>query len=342
MIPEPMNPDTTQSEMSCTAETREHIDSIRKWQRARELSDAAFCKRLPISQSTWSRIYNNKYLGDADGQIATLVPAWRRLVEETKLEAATPTVTRTIFEFACFTAAKKSIGRAMALATQSSQDKLVWYVADTGWGKDTLSEMVRKDYGGTQILCRKSWRASYYAMLLDMGAQLGIEEKKLGQGAHAAESSLLAFLKANPRTLIFNETEFVGTAGLGLIKSILNETACSVLILCVPDTYSEFLRKGGTDMQQCRRRTIAVVKPGSIAPSEAAKFIIHVWPKLTTDTPAGREVAKALADAANEFGGWAMCWRIVEELHNLHNPAEETPTSSDVTAAFIRLKALNA
>lgn len=162
----------------------------------------------------------------------------------------------------------------------------------------------------------------------------GEEEVRYWSSAAQAETALLNYLREKSGLFILNEAEDFGPPVLNLIKSILNETQCAVVILCVPEFYERIQKRQAVYAKQLMRRTIAVIVATDITAKMVMTFLEERWPGIKLPKPA-EEIAKS----ANHFGGFDFIKRVRTRLMLSHPEGSGTePDAEEVTEAINHYK----
>lgn len=302
-----------------TPDQQDKIDRLKALQERLRLSDKQFVQQLRVgSETTWNQIKNGKYPGDLARQLANFNRAAAQLQQRMAKDRVRPQ--SQFFEFMDQQAVLGAVDDALNNGDAGDERKLVWFVADTGGGKDALASHLVAEREAHHILARTSWRKSYLAALKTIARAVGLQEpKRKWTRSSSLEEEIISRLQERPRLLILNEIEFMGRDVLNLIRTILNETRCAILMLCVPAFYRDIFRFGDTYADQLRRRTVAIVEETPITPAQAVEFLRAYAPDKV---PASEErsAAKTIAEAARSFGRYdALRW-ISDEINRGSDP----------------------
>ena len=281
-------------------------------------SDEDFARdHLNYSPTVWFRLKSGQYpVKDLDKVFVTLAQDLRRLREE--LAIANKRGVQTYHKFDHFTAVLKAITECR---TKRNENRLVVYLADTGGGKSTLLNQVRKDFNGIIVEARESWRKSYFAACSDIALAAGASGAFRGE--HDAEAGLITALQTRRMVMGIDEGEYFGPRTINLLKLILNETETVIVLCAIPPLFDRWNQAAWIESQQLKRRTHVVIRCPLIQPADVSEFLAGKI-SLGTDHKAG---CLAIAKAANDFGKYDLITRVMEDLVN--GPSDN-PTLADV------------
>lgn len=183
------------------------------------------------------------------------------------------------------------------------RDRLCVILTPTGGGKTTIARAIAETFKGRTSIVEASetWRSSYLAALHDIGEIIGLGT--MPTSARAAQAMLFAELKSRPRIIVIDEGNYFGQASLNLIKAILNQTACSVVILALPELWNAMKRRSWVEASQLRTRTIAFLDLKRVERSDVELILKRrLLGKLETLGTAAKEAVNTITDKANSFG----------------------------------------
>jgi DNA transposition AAA+ family ATPase len=297
------------------------------------LSAAQFASGSGYSASTLSRVLQDRdndyattsYAGDVDAVLSSLIRRATALVDQHK--ASLGMRQATVYETQELLDVQRAVVVARARAALGSEDRLVTYVARSGWGKTTIATHLCREQGGVLVTASPSWRVSYSAMLYTLCEACHVPQRPQGGWGSCAQAErvLLAHLTATETTLHIQELGplTLRASVLEGLKLLLNRTRCTLVLYVVPEFRGAILRLGGETAAQLLRRGTTITALG-VTPSVAQRFLSEHWP----DSPAA--LAKDLARAANEFGGLHLLRSVVDLLAD--DPQLQSPTASDIAA----------
>lgn len=290
--------------------TSELVARLAAHQSARGLEDASFAReQLTISASTWSRLKAGTYKLTADTRVADkLETALRFLDSEAELGKVTVSAPLVI------TSRVRAALNAVKLARTETRNRLVVFLGKTGAGKSNgVARAILKTYPARAVVvqCNETWRSSYYAAAKDMAVALDVKEELTG--ASAAQAALIERLNQERPILIIDEGHYFGPRTLNLVKLILNDTPCVVVLLAIPSLWRAMERSTWEESEQLRSRTAAKIEQNDVDARDAALFIRELLPvagKLDTFP----RIVESCRAAANRFGLFDTISRICREV----------------------------
>lgn len=219
-------------------------------------------------------------------------------------------------------------------AEEGDQERVVWYVAPTGGGKTTAAKKLVDDGIATwRVAATPCWERSYLAVLTGIADGLGMtgEFKR----AAFAEKDVLSELRAQNGVLAIEEIELLCDQGMQFLRTVLNETTCSLVIFITPEFHRKLLRRGGMGVAQLIRRSAATIEARRITPAMVRRFGAQVWDDVKD---AGTDPRLSLiADEANKLGAFSAVQAIHDRLRAAAG-ASGTITMEDVVAAVGRYR----
>lgn len=301
-------------------------------------SDQKFADRwLSCTVSSWSRIRSGKYHArDAARMQEKLEGDLAALERHHAVERAT--VASDIVGVSLITLGMRAVDRAFG----EVRDRMVAILAPTGGGKTTFRRALKlKHKGLLEVEASETWRTSYLAACHAFLVKLGVTN--LPAGTRAAESLLLAMLQADPKLIVIDEAHYFGPATINLIKALLNQTTCTVVMLSIPELWQRMKRSAWEESEQLRSRTCAIVEVKELStPDVAMVFARRLEGALRTASvgrPEATEMVAAIRAEANRFGLMATVARILAEIEA--DTAEgETLTAELVLKACATVAAL--
>lgn len=215
-------------------------------------------------------------------------------------------------------------------AANSDARKLIWVVADPGFGKTTsMKRLAENDPKVSYTEGRESWRNSYFSVLTAMARALGLTVAF--RSAADAEEKLFAHLKTSePRVICLDEVEFCGKSAVNLWRKLMNETNLVMVVFCLPQFFDEFHRLGGVHTAQLMQRNVCVLRAGKVQAAHAKQFLSS----LNGEYEGIENDAAELANAANGNGvsdaSHGGGYRLTAEVAKLL--AAGIPVQSGITA----------
>jgi type II secretory pathway predicted ATPase ExeA len=291
-----------------------------------ESSDEQFARQhLTVSSTAWGRVKAGKYNAADHSRIL------HRLTDslDTLSVRGRPSDILSIGPL-------RATSAAVASAWGQTRDRLVVLLAPTGGGKTTVARALGHAYLDRSLTVESSepWRTSYLAPLHAMLAALGIDPAPY-TSARAAERILIKALTDSPKLIIIDEAHYFGPGTIHVVKAILNQTACTVLILAIPAMWARLSRAAWEESAQLRSRTAAVITASHIRRDDLLAYLadrIPGWPALSA---ADQGIAlDAVHQASERFGLWATAARVVAEI--LAETSDSEPFSLDAIRAALR------
>ncbi|MEG0025444.1 MAG: ATP-binding protein [Akkermansia sp.] len=254
-----------------------------------ELNDTDFARRVALgcSPSSWGKIKKGTYAGNCDNALAHVL---RALVTAEAGEGKEYTVHGETVILDHLQAATDAVSIA-----RISQDehRLVIICGTPGSGKSKTGSYLADHYAGSLIHARPSWAKSYLQMLGEFGTGLGIG--KDWRRAGRAERDIINALTLSPRLIIIDEANHFHADGLNFLKTILNETACCLVLLTLPNHLSKMSSDYREEAPQLLRRAIAIIHIPTITGEEINAIQQSLYPDL--EMPANIQPIAGLANS---------------------------------------------
>lgn len=288
------------------------------------LSDNAFARDyLPYDESAWNRIKNGKY-PISERMLKKLEIKLRNLRE---VLANRRRVSSNARPFYLQDNQKLVIDEVSALLGQPSQNRCIFYLADTGGGKTALTQELMRRFSTIYVEADESWRTSYFAPCADIAKAAGAVGP--WRAKYDVKGAMLTkLLDGGPYVLIIDEGNYFGPQAISALKLILNRTNAVIVIVGMVSVYTKLMSQTKTweEAKQLVRRARLVVRNNKIQPPDLAPFLNGF------DLGAHQKIVCAqLARAANEMGMYDLVWRVVDELRA---QGEEVVTPDVMTKAI--------
>ena len=228
-----------------------------------------------------------------------------------------------------YTAVRSAILAANAKAAYHSEERLVIFVAPTRGGKTYLRSKLQQEGVVTwHVQATPCWESSYMAMLRSLAAALKINQQV--RSAEQAETEVLTRLKSQTGVMAVEEMQLLSRRGKALLKTILNETTITILLLITPQYHRHMLRSGGPDLAQLLARSEMTINAGQVTPALVRAFAPKLWTHAKDDSPLLRNIAME----ANELGAMSCVARVTRMLKALQTQSGHLPNQADVDAAL--------
>jgi len=285
------------------------VERLLEHQTKRGLNDTTFAQTIAISTSTWSRLKDGTYPLKDDTRISDkLLTAVRILDDEDaygRPSAAIPLIN---------TSAIRMVADAVKVALRQERNRLVVYLARTGGGKTAgVARKIEETYPRRAVRAEacETWRNSYFAAARDLAKASGVKEEL--SGAAHAQRALIEHLNRERPIIVIDEAHYFGARTLNLVKAVLNQTPCVVVLLAIPSLWRSMERSSWEEAEQLRCRTVAKIEASEIKTSDAASFIRELVPQAEKMDGFSACVEKCRS-AANRFGLYDTLARICSEV----------------------------
>jgi type II secretory pathway predicted ATPase ExeA len=278
------------------------VHQIRDWQLARALSDAALVKKFSGLGST--KTFKSLLEGNLDGYD---IEHWRVDYEKVlmlmELEAHfTDNDEPTYDDLSNISNARMAVQDAMG---EKGNNRLVIIEGPSGSGKTTSARCLAALFGSRVVLAEadETWKESLAAMLAGILRALGVRE--IPASADDRKTKVLQTLSGSPVCLVIDEAHHLGPRTLNMVKTILNQTRCQVVFLCIPTLFVKLESSAYEEAKQLTKNRLAErVRITSPSVSDVEKFLDH---RLNLDRSILRACAKSVSERAGQFG----CWNFV-------------------------------
>lgn len=301
-----------------SAEDRDFVFGVLEKKREQlRLSKNSFAKTvLKCSAGTYSQILADNYPGNT----AAKVRSFRETFETVKnVDTVSKVAIRTdaagdFFETDVMRAVKNGL---LDASLRNDELRLVVFLAKTGFGKDTIIRHVAATIGdfnrGDRLFefrCVEAsdpWRKSYFSACCDIVA--AIDGTDVGTlSARVADNVLIAKLRQRRYIIAINEANYFGPQAFNLLKRIINQTPTVLLVCAIPEIFDRMKLKSWAEAEQVARRAYVVVEAPKITSADVVPFLRG----LRLENPEAS--AAAVAVSANQFGGFGLVKRAVENL----------------------------
>ena len=308
----------------------ELAQKVRGWQQTTGISDAELCRRFAGlgSTKTFKRILE----GDLDeldserwstdyGQVLALI----------EIESHNVVSDEPIYDdLRHMTATRLAVTDAMQ---ESGNNRLVIVEGPSGSGKSTAGRALAARFGRRIILAEadETWKESLSAMLGGLLRACGV--KDIPQSSDARKTRLIDYLAGSPACVVVDEAHHLGPRTLNLIKTLLNQTRCQFVFLCIPTLFRKLESAAYEEAKQLtHNRMCERVRLESPAAAQVEKFFAH---RIKLEAAAARACCASCAERAPKFGHWNFVNLVARKCRQL---AGKTTVDED-TFAKAMLKA---
>lgn len=301
------------------------------------LSDDVFARRhLSCTGATWNKIRAGKYGAEVKDPARMLDKLETDLASLEQAHSVAVADYGAIVPCPFLSLAIKGVRRSFT----EPRNRLVVALAPTGGGKTTLARQIADTWHGRVLRTEatETWRKSYLKSCADILAAAGIEPAEIPHSAARAEGALLRLLRAQPRVIVIDEAHYFGPATINLVKAILNQTPCSVVLLAIPDLWHRMNRAAWVESEQLLTRRCAMVDGRTLTARDAAAYLADRlgpwWTPLDPDTRSA--IAEAVAERACRFGLWNTLEQVTAELRADLDTQRTARLSAEHAAAALK------
>ena len=309
------------------------VERLLDHQTRRQQNDSTFANGLAISPSTWSRLKEGTYPLKDDTKISDRLSSALRMLDDEDAYGR-PTIAAPLV----VTSHIRAVTDAVKLALREPRNRLVVYLARTGGGKTAgVARKIEETYPRRAIRAEacETWRGSYFAAARDLAKAAGVKEEL--SGAAHAQQALLDHLNRERPIVVIDEAHYFGPRTLNLVKAVVNQTPCVVVLLAIPSLWRSMERTSWEEAEQLRCRTVAKIEASEIKQADAASFIREMIP-LASGIDGWQGAVDKCRSAANRFGLYDTLARICSEVRS---EADGGKVSADMfDAAIVGVEAL--
>lgn len=269
------------------------------------LNDSDFARRtkLDIAASSWGKVKGGTWSGNCLNALRAVESA---LLRQQDAPIGTDDVEvvggDVLMEHMRMTADAVEIARVT-----SDEHRLILVVGKAGAGKSTTGRYLCDQYGGTLIHARPSWARSYMHTLTELASGLGLGSE--WHSAGKAERGLIDALAASPRMIIIDEANHFSRDALNLLKTILNETKCCLVMLTLPNHLAKMAAEHQEESRQLLRRSVAIVHIPQVSTDDVETVRAGLYPELQITDP-----LVPICNLANRCNGMDTVRRILDEM----------------------------
>lgn len=272
---------------------------VRDWQQQAGLSDAELCRRFTGlgSTKTFKRILDGD-LAELDGE--RWVTDYQQVLALIEIASQNVAGAAPIYDdLRHMTITRLAVTDAMQ---ESGNNRLVIVEGPSGSGKSTAGRALAARFGRKIILAEadETWKDSLSAMLGGMLRACGVKE--IPQSADARKTRLIEHLTGTPSCLVVDEAHHLGPRTLNLVKTILNQTRCQFVFLCIPTLFRKLESAAYEEAKQLtHNRMCERVRLAAPAAEQVEKFLAR---RVKLEAETARACCAACADRAPKFGHW--------------------------------------
>lgn len=317
------------TEETSTQKLTELANRIRDWQLSQNLSDTELCtKRFPGlgSTKTYKRILAGD-LQELDLERWTLEyeQVWTLMGMEVKQDGPA------YDDLWHMRASRTAVTEAMQ---ETGNNRLVIIEGPSGSGKTTAARNLAEKFGRRVVLSEadETWKGPKLGSMLG-GLLHSLEVREIPVSEELRLKKLLLTLQQSPVCLVVDEAHHLGLRTLNLVKTILNQTKCQV-VLCAVETLFKRLESSAYEeaKQLTRNRLCERVRLNGPKIDDVQKFLTRrtKW----ADQAQLEHCSKALAEWAKNRGGWNFVNQVARRCTQL---AGKDPVDKETYAEAVRL-----
>lgn len=275
-------------------------DQIRDWQTSRDLSDNKLLDKFKGlgSTKTYKRILDSEWEGlDLERWFEDYRQVWTLIELEGGEEEDEPVYD----DLWHVRAARLAVNDALQ---ERGNNRLVIIEGPSGSGKTTAGKCLADRYGRRIVMCEadETWKGpNLNAMLAGLLRKLGIREVPVS--GDERKTRLLEVLGQSPVCLIIDEAHHLGPRTLNMVKTILNQTKCQVVFLCIETLFKKLEMTAYEEAKQLtKNRLCERVRLNGPVVADVETFLRRRI-KWDDEKPV-KNCAEALAKMARSYGGW--------------------------------------
>lgn len=272
---------------------------IRDWQTSRRISDAELCRKYQGlgSTKTFKRILDGSLEElDLDRWLMEYQQVWTVLCVEAPVEA--DPVYDDLWHVR---AARSAVRSAMQ---EVGNNRLVIVEGPSGSGKTTAARCIASSFGKKVVICEatETWKGPKLSPMLG-GVLWYLGVREIPNSEEGRLNKVLEVLQQAPVCLVIDEAHHLGLRTLNVIKTILNQTKCQI-VLCAVETLFRRLESSAYEeaKQLTRNRLCARVRLNGPKLDDVDSYLER---RMQWSCPTQRKMcSKVLADGAKGRGGW--------------------------------------
>lgn len=310
--------------MQNTIKLRDLARDIQTFQTERGWSDARLCKEISQvgSSKTYKRILDPEDELD-DLNVENQLRNYQAAAEMVRILAARDHAPEP--EYQEFDNIKLSLGAVARALKEDSIRRFVVIEGENGTGKDAVKNAILARLGAmtTMVEATELWKESAAIPLLDIIQSLDIrrrtdedsgEKFRIPVYPQARLELILAELAKRKTILLVNEAHHMGPRCINLIKTIINRTPTVVVFLCIPSLLSRLIKSSYEECIQLFGNRLCERVRLKNPPADEILTLLDKRGVKFTDAKAENEIARAISEAAPQFGNWSFVIRMCREL----------------------------
>ena len=272
---------------------------IRDWQTGRAVSDAELCRKFAGlgSTKTYKRILDGDAAElDVERWLVEYEQVWALMEMES---AATADDEQVYDDLWHVTAARLAATDAMR---EAGNNRLVIVEGPSGSGKTSAGRCLAARFGRKVVLSEadETWKESLNSMLGGLLRSLGVKE--IPTSAEGRKTKLFEVLVDSPVCLVIDEAHHLGPRTLNLVKTLINQTKCQVVFLCIETLFKKLESQAYEEAKQLtKNRLCERVRLNGPAVPDVEKFLGR---RLKFEGDCLKSCAGLCAERARQYGSW--------------------------------------
>lgn len=299
---------------------------IRDWQKKQELSDTMLLKKFAGlgSTKTFTRIL--------DGDVADLdterwLLEYRQVLSLIEALADASSESEPLYDDLT-TCARLRVA-ALEAMREKGNNRLVVVLGGPGTGKTSAALALAQKYGSRVLLAEadETWKSAHNALGALLRA-LGVRELPSSPADRLAR--LIERLREGDRLLLIDEAHHMGVASFNMVKTLLNQTGCQIVLLALPVLFRRIEMAAWEEVRQLtQNRMLERLRFDGVDAHDAEKFIAR---RLCMNGEA-KKAAAMCREAAIRHGHLAFLKLACRKAKRL---ADGEPVTLDHWAAAVK------
>jgi len=306
---------------------RNLANEVRAYQLERGWSDARLCKEIASVGS--SKTYKRALDADDELEDLNLENQLRNFQSAVEIIAGLRQNDRPAeLEYADFYNLQKSeiAVRRASLEDEECVARLVIIEGNTATGKDAVKRHLLKKFPNNCVALEATelWRMSPTTPLLAIHQALAVVKQKDKETGELPKppryprellAEIVAALKERKQIVLINEAHHMGVPGLNIVKSIINMTSATVVLICIPALLTRLL---GGSYEEAIQLTGNRLCERVYLPSPISDEILMMLDRrdVKFDNVETRNTAgKTISAEAPTYGNWRFVSQVTRKLY---------------------------
>ena len=309
-------------------ELRDIAQRVRKWQSAKNLSDAELCRKYGElgSTKTYKRIVDNELDElDLERQLNNYRTAWALIEGGTSEEREEEEIERDIYATVVLTRVFLETRREKGLA------RCIFLLGPSGSGKTCAQDFLRRKHGPRIVSIRAvvTWNDSPMAMMAAILARLGVNDPPSNQSERFNRT--VEKLKETRRAVFVEDSHHLGPRCLALVISLIDETPGEFLLAAVDSLWTRMQSRAYQEIEQLRFNRLAekITLGREVREADVRKLLER---RMRWDGEAGTKIERILpilCEKARVYGLLAFVREVVKRAN------EKAATDAMTTEMFV-------